>query len=98
MSLSPEVLEPFLPDEPIRVNHLIHILNDFLDLHPEMPVVSDVGDCLFAAVDIRSNQCVAPAFYATMGFAIPGAIGAADYQWAKATGPRGRWGISDDWL
>ena len=75
MSLSPEVLEPFLPDEPIRVNHLIHILNDFLDLHPEMPVVSDIGDCLFAAVDIRSNLCVAPAFYATMGFAIPGAIG-----------------------
>ena len=75
MSLSPEVFGPFLPDEPIRVNHLIHILNDFLDLHSEMPVVSDVGDCLFAAVDIRSNQCVAPAFYATMGFAIPGAMG-----------------------
>ena len=75
MSLSPEVFEPFLPDEPIQVKHLIHILNDFLDLHLEMPVVSDVGDCLFAAVDIRSNQCVAPAFYATMGFAVPGAIG-----------------------
>ena len=75
MSLSPEVLEPFRPDESIRVNHLIHILNDFLALHPEMPVVSDIGDCLFAAVDIRSNQCIAPAFYATMGFAIPGAIG-----------------------
>jgi indolepyruvate decarboxylase len=37
--------------------------------------VSDTGDCLFAAVEIRSNEIVAPAYYATMGFAVPAALG-----------------------
>ena len=40
-----------------------------------MPLVSDTGDCLFAAVEIQSNDCVAPAYYATMGFAVPAALG-----------------------
>jgi len=40
-----------------------------------VPLVTDTGDCLFAAVEIRSNDCVAPAYYATMGFAIPAALG-----------------------
>jgi indolepyruvate decarboxylase len=42
---------------------------------PEVPLVADTGDCLSAAVEIRSNDCVAPAYYATMGFAIPAALG-----------------------
>ena len=41
----------------------------------DVPLVSDTGDCLFAAVDIRSNEIVAPAYYATMGFAVPAALG-----------------------
>jgi indolepyruvate decarboxylase len=40
-----------------------------------VPLVSDTGDCLFAAVDVRSNEIVAPAYYATMGFAVPAALG-----------------------
>jgi indolepyruvate decarboxylase len=43
--------------------------------HADMPIVSDTGDCLFASVDIRGNDFVAPAYYATMGFAIPAALG-----------------------
>ena len=54
---------------------LIHLVNQFLTQHPDIPVVADTGDCLFASVDIRANICVAPAYYATMGFAIPGAMG-----------------------
>jgi len=73
--ISPEVFEPYDDHETIRVRHLIHLVNEFLTQHPEMPVVSDTGDCLFASVDIRANICVAPAYYATMGFSIPGAIG-----------------------
>ena len=73
--LSPEVLDPFRHDEPIKVKHVIRMINEFLEQHPELPVVSDTGDCLFASVDIRSNECVAPAYYATMGFAIPAALG-----------------------
>ena len=73
--VSPEILDPFTDDEPIRVRHVIRLLNEFLERHPAFPVVSDTGDCLFASVDIRANECVAPAYYATMGFAIPAALG-----------------------
>jgi indolepyruvate decarboxylase len=50
-------------------------LNAFVDVHPDVPLVTDTGDCLFAAVEIRTNECVAPAYYATMGFAVPAALG-----------------------
>lgn len=73
--ISPEIFEPYSADEPIRMRHAIHVLNGFLAEHPEFPVVCDTGDSLFASVDIRANTCVAPAYYATMGFAIPGALG-----------------------
>jgi indolepyruvate decarboxylase len=73
--LSPEVLDPYQEDEPIRVRHVIRVINQFLEEHPEVPVVADMGDCLFASVDIRANECVAPAYYGTMGFAIPAAMG-----------------------
>jgi thiamine pyrophosphate-dependent acetolactate synthase large subunit-like protein len=33
-------------------------------------------DALFAAVDIRANEIVGPGYYATMGFAVPAALGA----------------------
>lgn len=73
--ISPEIFEPYAEDERIRVRHLIHVLNDFLSRHPEFPVVCDTGDSLFATVDIRADICVGPAYYATMGFAVPGSIG-----------------------
>jgi indolepyruvate decarboxylase len=62
-------------DAPITVRDVIDVINDFLDDHPDVPLVADTGDCLFASVEIRSNECVAPAYYATMGFAIPAALG-----------------------
>ncbi|MEW5976635.1 MAG: thiamine pyrophosphate-binding protein [Acidobacteriota bacterium] len=73
--ISPEIFEPFDEQQPIKVRHLIHILNEFLQERPEVPVVSDTGDCLFASVDIRANATIAPAYYATMGFAVPAALG-----------------------
>ena len=54
---------------------MIAVLNDFLSEHVDAPVVADTGDCLFASVDIRANEFVAPAYYATMGFAVPAALG-----------------------
>jgi indolepyruvate decarboxylase len=62
-------------DKPITMARVIDVLNEFVAGHPDMPLVSDTGDCLFASVDIRSNECVAPAYYATMGFAVPAALG-----------------------
>ena len=60
---------------PMTTARLIEAANEFLEAHPEVPLVSDTGDCLFAAVEIQSNDCVAPAYYATMGFAVPAALG-----------------------
>ncbi|HKT81226.1 MAG TPA: thiamine pyrophosphate-binding protein [Vicinamibacterales bacterium] len=73
--LSPEVLEPFESNVPIRVKHVISVVNEFLEAHPDVPLVADTGDCLFASVDIEANEIVAPAYYATMGFAVPAALG-----------------------
>ena len=52
------------------------VLNEFLAARRDTPVVVDTGDALFAAVDIRANEILAPAYYATMGFAVPAALGA----------------------
>jgi TPP-dependent 2-oxoacid decarboxylase len=49
-------------------------------LEEDTIVVTDVGDCLFGALELRTKKrtaFLAPANYATMGFAVPGAIGAA---------------------
>jgi indolepyruvate decarboxylase len=74
--VSPEVFDPFKRDEPIKVRHVINLLNEFLSTHPDMPLVADTGDALFASVDIRANECIAPAYYGTMGFSIPASLGA----------------------
>jgi len=60
---------------PMSAALVIDLLNEFVEAHPEVPLVCDTGDCLFASVEIRSNEIVAPAYYATMGFAVPAAIG-----------------------
>ena len=54
---------------------VIAVLDQFFAANPEMPLVADTGDALFASVDIHSNDIMGPAYYATMGFAIPGALG-----------------------
>lgn len=72
---SPVVPEAMTDDEPIAVRHVIGVLNDFLAVHQQLPVVVDTGDCLFASVDICADEFIAPAYYATMGFAIPAALG-----------------------
>jgi indolepyruvate decarboxylase len=42
-------------------------------------VVTDVGDCLFGAMDLkirRRTEFLGPAYYASMGFGVPAALGA----------------------
>ncbi|MGF1634576.1 MAG: alpha-keto acid decarboxylase family protein [Phycisphaerae bacterium] len=49
-----------------------------LNLDENSCVVSDVGDAIFGAVGIRTNaraEFVAPAYYLSMGFAVPAGIG-----------------------
>ena len=65
------------PGAKMTVARLIARLNDFLT--PDTTVVSDTGDCLFAALDLRvhdSAAFLASAYYTTMGFAVPAALGA----------------------
>lgn len=62
---------------PITVTRLYEALNAFLT--DDTVVVADVGDCLFAARDLythQSTEFLSPAYYASMGFAVPGSIGA----------------------
>lgn len=59
----------------VTIAGVIEAFNEFVDVHPDVPLVTDTGDCLFVAVEIRTNECVAPAYYATMGFAVPAALG-----------------------
>lgn len=73
--LSPEIFDAFEQDESIKVRQVIRLVNEFLEEHPDMPVVADMGDALFASVDIRANEFIAPAYYGTMGFAVPAAMG-----------------------
>ncbi|MGH8671174.1 MAG: alpha-keto acid decarboxylase family protein [Burkholderiales bacterium] len=48
-------------------------------LTPDMMVVADTGDCLFAAIELRVHEhteFLASAYYTTMGFSVPAALGA----------------------
>lgn len=39
--------------------------------------VADVGDAWFVGLELRADIFLAPGYYATMGYAVPGALGAA---------------------
>jgi indolepyruvate decarboxylase len=60
----------------ITNKRLFQRVNELLDEHTV--VVSDVGDSLFGASDLvihRDSEFLSPAFYTSMGFAVPAAIG-----------------------
>jgi len=64
--------------DPLRVADMFRILSLHLDEHS--CVVSDVGDAIFGAIGIRTSkraEFVAPAYYLSMGFAVPAGIGVA---------------------
>jgi indolepyruvate decarboxylase len=63
-------------DTPITAARFFEKINSILT--KDMAFVADVGDSLFGAMDItvhHSNQFLSPAFYTSMGYAIPGALG-----------------------
>src|SRR5436190_1660197 len=65
------------PESKVTTKRLFARINEMLDEH--MVVVADVGDCLFAAADLtiyRDTEFLSPAYYTSMGFAIPAALGA----------------------
>ncbi len=65
------------PDARLTIARLIRRLDQSLD--DETLVIADVGDALFAASElvIRGQaEFIAPAYYTSMGFAVPAAVGA----------------------
>jgi indolepyruvate decarboxylase len=64
--------------EQLSVVEVFRILSFHLD--DRSCVVADIGDAIFGAVGIRSEkqaQFIAPAYYMSMGFAVPASIGVA---------------------
>jgi indolepyruvate decarboxylase len=65
------------PDKPITITRLMRRLDEQLD--DNTIVIADVGDSLFASTELTTRsrtEFVAPAYYTSMGFAVPGALGA----------------------
>jgi indolepyruvate decarboxylase len=50
-------------------------VNRLLRRHGQMPIASDVGDCLFTAMDMDPTAMIAPGYYATMGYGVPAGLG-----------------------
>ncbi len=65
------------PNTRITIRRLIERLNAFLK--DNTIVIADVGDSLFASGDLfihRKTEFLSPAYYTSMGFAVPAALGA----------------------
>jgi indolepyruvate decarboxylase len=64
-------------DAPITTTRLVRRLDESLD--DRTIVIADVGDALFASSELvirGQTQFISPAYYTSMGFAVPAALGA----------------------
>jgi indolepyruvate decarboxylase len=67
------------PGRAIRVADVLREINRFLSRQKRFMVVAESGDSLFGGIDIKVGDdglYLAQGFYASMGFAVPGAMGA----------------------
>jgi TPP-dependent 2-oxoacid decarboxylase len=63
----------------LRVSEVLRAVNEFLERHRRYMVVAESGDMLFGGLDVRvrgNGAYLAQGFYASMGFAVPAALGA----------------------
>ena len=60
---------------PVRPLDIATAINDLMDAHGKMPIATDIGDCMFLAMDVEHTALVAPGYYATMGFGVPAGLG-----------------------
>jgi TPP-dependent 2-oxoacid decarboxylase len=73
---APSVVKP-QSLRPITVRRLFERLNSYLS--ESTVVIADVGDALFGAADLfirERTEFISPAYYTSMGFAVPASIGA----------------------
>jgi indolepyruvate decarboxylase len=74
----PQPLENAERSDALTMIDVFRILS--LHLDEQCCVIADIGDAIFGAVGIRSArqaQFIAPAYYMSMGFAVPASIGVA---------------------
>jgi TPP-dependent 2-oxoacid decarboxylase len=74
----PKPLKNVERSQPLTMADVFRILS--LHLDERCCVIADIGDAIFGAVGIRSvrqAQFIAPAYYMSMGFAVPASIGVA---------------------
>ena len=62
-------------DAPVTPTDIATAVNDMMRAHGPLPMTSDMGDCLFTAMDIDHHAIAAPAYYAGMGFGVPAGLG-----------------------
>jgi indolepyruvate decarboxylase len=73
----PMALRPPAESDTATLHGLFAHVNSVLD--DKTLVIADVGEALFAAADLRVHrrfEFIAPAYYTSMGFAVPAAVGA----------------------
>jgi indolepyruvate decarboxylase len=63
-------------DQPIAPMDIARGVNDMARRHGPMLIASDMGDCLFTAMDMLDAGLMAPGYYAGMGFGVPAGMGA----------------------
>lgn len=64
---------------PVKVSEVLRAVNDFVAENRDYMVVTESGDMLFGGLDLRvpgHGTYFAQGFYASMGFAVPAALGA----------------------
>ncbi len=83
---APEAFPHGLPatDEILAPSDIATAVNDLFARHGPMPIASDIGDCLFTAMEMQNAGLVAPAYYAGMGYGVPAGLGACVAAGARA--------------
>jgi indolepyruvate decarboxylase len=68
------------PGAAVTSRHLFARLNQVVAGPTDMTVIADIGDSLFGAADLemhRHTEFLSPAYYTSMGFGVPAAVGAS---------------------
>jgi indolepyruvate decarboxylase len=63
------------PAGPLTPDAIIAVLNRVM-AGQSVTYTADVGDALFASVDLETDMFLGPGYYASMGFAVPAAVAA----------------------
>lgn len=73
-SIPGEEIAPAPGTKELTVAAMIEDLNGLMS--DSYSVVSDVGDCLYAGMSLKTDIFIAPGYYSSMGFGVPAGIGA----------------------